>query len=464
MTNTELPTKIIQFGKGNFLRGFSTWMTEVLNKETDFNGGVEIVETFKTKRSKQLIEQDFKYHVIERGIENEIVIDRITRVNAIKGLTNVVTAYDKFLKLALEPELKFIISNTTETGITFKTEDTDIRSPQTFPGRLTALLFYRFQHLSHPEETIFVLPCELIDDNADTLRSCIFNYCELWKLPLEFVAWLNKTIVFCNTLVDRIVSGYPKAPEVFRERLSFRDELMVVCEPYHFWAIEDKAEISSALPIHKTNLNVQFVKDIKPYKKIKVRVLNGAHTAMVALGMLEGIKTVDEFMSNSALRILLDHMLNDDILPTLSQYKSESNDFKNRVFDRFQNPFTKHRLSTIQLNSISKFRTRLLPSLKDYVALKGSLPNHVPEVLAHLLWLYINSVSSSGIELIDEPRVLDIFKMAWSQNDLEKTVVALLQNKELWDEDLVLIEGLKATLMTSLNRLNMAKDPGAFIN
>ncbi|WP_299521135.1 tagaturonate reductase [Winogradskyella sp.] len=457
MLKTELPVKIIQFGKGNFLRGFSTWMIEILNKETDFNGGIEIVETFDTAKSQQLINQGFKYHVIERGIDNDIIIDQITIINAITGLTNSVKSYDSFLKLALEPQLKFIISNTTEAGIAFKSEDTDINQPLTFPSRLTALLFYRFKHSVHLEESIFVLPCELIDDNADTLKGIVFKYCELWNLPPEFVKWLNNTIVFCNTLVDRIVSGYPKTPDAFRERINFQDKLMVECEPYHFWAIENKGQINKVFPVWKTNLNIRFVNDIKPYKDLKVRILNGAHTAMVALGMLQGIKTVDQFMSDTRLRTFLENMLTHDILPTLSHSKKESNDFKNKVFDRFQNPFIKHQLSAIQLNSISKFRARLLPTLKKYIDLNGKLPNYITEVLAHLIWLYRQSISPLGYELKDETQVLDIFKSAWSGNGLEKAVSLLLGNEELWGEDLLSIEGLKNEIIAKIKLLNSTK-------
>ena len=457
MTKKELPVKIIQFGKGNFLRGFFTWMVEILNRNTDFNGRIEIVETFDTLKSQQLIDQGFKYHVIERGIENDKIIDRIIKVNSVTGLTNAVKAHDKFLKLALEPELKFVISNTTEAGITFKNEDTDINAPQTFPSRLTALLFHRFQHLAHREETIFVLPCELIDNNADTLKDFVLKYCELWHLSSGFVQWLNNSIVFCNTLVDRIVSGYPKRPEIFWKRIDFQDELLVECEPFHFWIIENKGEISQILPIYKTSLNVQFVEEIKPYKDIKVRILNGTHTAMVALGMVNGIKTVDDFMSHKRLSAFLENMLNDEILPTLSHRQYDSNDFKDKVYDRFKNPFLKHQLSAIQLNSISKFSSRLLPTLKDYLSLNGSLPHNITKVLAHLFWLYKDSYSPSGFELKDEPKVLDIFENAWSQNNLDITVRTLLRNKSLWGEDLSLIKDLKDKITATLERLKTAK-------
>ncbi|WP_299365239.1 tagaturonate reductase [Winogradskyella sp.] len=458
MSKHKLPVKIIQFGKGNFLRGFSTWMIEILNEETDFNGCIEIVETFDTIKSQQLIDQDFKYHVIERGIENNSIIDRITKINAVTGLTNAVKEYNKFLKLALDPQLKFIISNTTEAGIIFKNEDTDISTPQTFPSRLTALLFHRFQHLGHLEEHIFVLTCELIDKNADTLKSFVLKYCELWKLSLEFIEWIGKSIVFCNTLVDRIVSGYPRIPETFHKRIDFQDELLVECEPFHFWAIEKKGGINKVLPVHKTKLNVQFVENIKPYKDIKVRILNGAHTAMVALGMVNGIKTVDEFMHHKLLSAFLENMLNDEILPTLSRNHNDSNDFKDKVYDRFKNPFLKHQLSAIQLNSISKFRSRLLPTLKDYLSIKGSLPHYITEVLAHLFLLYRDSHSPSGFELKDDPRVLDIFRKAWSQNNLETTLSILLGNKILWGENLCLIKDLKDEIAAILERLNTAKE------
>jgi len=454
MKARQFPVKVIQFGKGNFLRGFSTWMVEILNRETDFGGMVEIVETFDTRKSEQLVLQDFKYHVTERGVESDKVIERITLVQSVSGLTNPSKLVDEFLKLALEPELKFIISNTTEAGIVFKQDDNEKSQPKTFPARLTALLFHRYEHFSNSQEKIFILPCELIDNNADALKEIILKYCQLWKLSKDFTYWLDNKIVFCNTLVDRIVSGYPKAPEAFKKKMDFEDKLMVECEPFHIWAIENKGNLHHYFPVNKTELNVQFVRDIKPYKEIKVRILNGCHTAMVAIGMLNNIRTVKDFMSNQDLKLFLDDMLAYDILPTLSDYKTDAIDFRNQVFDRFENPFLEHELSTIQLNSISKFKSRLLPPLKDYLNKNGELPNYIPTVLAHLLWLYKDDKSPLGIQLKDEEHIMNIFKLAWSENNIEMAVSSLLGNENLWGENLLLIKGLWEVVIAHTDKLS----------
>lgn len=453
MSSSHLPIKIIQFGKGNFLRGFSAWIIDFLNKNKNFNGGIQIVETFKTSKSDYFFNQNFRYNVVEQGIENQKVIDRHIEINSIIGLTNVVNEFDQFLKLAREPELQFIISNTTESGIIFNSNDSDIHSPQTYPGRLTALLFNRFKFLGVNTKKIYVLPCELIDNNADELLQCVKMYVDMWKLPPSFISWLNDTVYFCNTLVDRIVSGYPKNVNAYRNKLGFDDKLIVVCEPYHFWAIEDKAGLSDFFPIKDTHLNVRFVDDIRPYKDLKVRILNGAHTAMVSLGMVNGIETVEEFMSNISYKRFLDEMLTEEVFQTLSKSEIELLEFKNSVFDRFQNPFIKHQLSAIQLNSISKFRTRLLPSLKDYITINNAVPKHISEVLAHLLWLYKNGDIKSFFLLKDDPRVFEIFNKAWGYNDLNKTVHTLLQHQKLWGEDLSLISGLQKSIVENMSTI-----------
>ncbi|NBC57628.1 MAG: tagaturonate reductase [Bacteroidetes bacterium] len=458
MKSAKRPAKIIQFGKGNFLRAFSVWMVEILNQKTDFNGNIEIVETFNTRKSDIFNRQNYRYHVIEKGIENDKQIERVTEINAVRGLTNGLSDFDEFLKLGLDPNLQFIISNTTEAGIEFDISDTSISSPRTFPGRLTAFLHHRFLHSDIHNKPIYVLPCELIENNANTLKHYVLKYCKLWTLSNDFDSWLEDNIIFCNTLVDRIVSGYPKQPNVYKERLSFDDELMVVCEPFHFWAIEDKAEIKKALPVLQTDLNVKFSEDIKSYKEIKVRILNGAHTAMVALGMIQGIKTVEEFMLNTSLRVFLKDMIDNEILPTLKFAEKDSIEFKNMVYDRFLNPYLKHELSAIQLNSISKFKSRLLPTFIDYIALKNRLPEHITDVLSHLILLYKTTHSPYGITLKDEPEVTKIFQKAWSRDKLEQTIEDILKNELLWGRNLYEIKNLDDEIYYHINKLQFKEN------
>lgn len=448
-SRNERPIKVLQFGKGNFLRGFATWLVNKWNDEADFNGNIHIVETFDTRRSQLLRQQDFLYHVIEQGISNGNEITRLHLVDCVSGLTNSSNSYKSYLELGLLSELQFIISNTTEAGIQFEENDSDLTSPQTFPAKLTALLYHRFKHLGETADRLYVLPCELIDKNGDALRVAIRKYCSLWALSEAFTIWLATHISFCNTLVDRIVTGFPKNNLRFQEHLGYEDTMMVVTEPFYLWVMEEQGELAQVLPMHdKFTMNnplfdsgIKLVKDNSPFKQIKVKLLNGAHTSMVALGLLQSISTVREFMENEKLCSFLKAMLNEEILPSLPQQQSLKENFKNSMFDRFLNPFLEHQLKDIQLNSFSKFKSRLLPSISEYAEHKGKAPEKLSKVFAGLIALYYYNFLKNN-SLNDEETIEDTLKHIFNSTFKNHIVEKVLSEKTFWGMDLTKLPGL----------------------
>jgi tagaturonate reductase len=289
------PVKVLQFGTGNFLRGFADWMVEILNEHTDFDGSIHIIQSHGKSIPVDFVKQNYNYHVFVRGFQNGKIIDKQKLITSIDGVSNPSLDYKIYLDLAKNPDLELIISNTTEAGIIFDEKDTDPKKvPASFPGKLAALLYERFNFFeSEIPKPLTILPCELIENNGDKLKECVIKYAAWWNSSQEFLAWLDATCTFCNTLVDRIVPGFPNENfEEFEKKTGFRDDLAVVTEPYHFWAIEGPEALRAIFQTEKTGLNVHVVNNLQPYRLRKVRILNGAHTAMVPVAYLKGIRTV----------------------------------------------------------------------------------------------------------------------------------------------------------------------------
>lgn len=287
--HTDRPVRVLQFGEGNFLRGFADWMFDILNEKSDFNGDIQIVQPRTSGHGDLINEQEGLYHTLLMGLQNGKEINESRLITSVRGLTDPFKDYQEFLSLARNVDLRFIVSNTTEAGIEFDSKDTDYNTlPKTFPGKLTALLFERFNTFNGAgDKGLIVVPVELIERNGDTLKEIVLSYSDLWNLPSAFKKWVDEHNVFCNTLVDRIVPGFPKDDiDSIQERLGFSDNLVVVAEPFYFWAIEAPEFVRKEIPFHKAGLKVLFVDDLTPYRTRKVRILNGAHTAMVPLGYL----------------------------------------------------------------------------------------------------------------------------------------------------------------------------------
>ena len=454
------PVKVLQFGSGNFLRGFVDWMIELMNERSNFNGSVVIVQSHSPSIPRAFLEQDNLYHVWIQGYEKGQIVNSHQLVTCIDRIINPKLDYGDFLTQAENPALEFIISNTTESGIHFDSLDIpqDGQAPVTFPGMLTAFLYRRFLFFDgNKDKGLSIIPCELIENNGLKLELAIFEYIRLWDYPGEFRNWIAQSIDFHNSLVDRIVPGYPKKGiEELHQQLGFRDELIVVAEPFHFWAIEGAEKLATRFPATEAGLQVHFVNDLHPYRTRKVKILNGAHIAMVPLAMLQNICTVKDAIEDPEVGKIIHNMIFDEIIPSMDMPNNELVQFANEVLDRFRNPFIRHELSSIALNAISKFKVRVLPSILDYKNKMGKWPISMIQSFACLIIFYRGMYNDLTMPLKDDPIVLEIFKIQWGKDlEVNELLKNLLAEKSLWGEDLLLQEGLLESLeMEIIKRLN----------
>lgn len=450
------PVKILQFGNGNFLRGFTDWMVEKANGSGVFNGNIHVVQVHSKSGNDAMKDQGNLFHIIERGLKNGKLIQEYQLVTCIDGVSSVFENYQDYLKLGENPDLRFIVSNTTEAGIVFDPNDTDMEViPKTFPGKLTALLFHRFQTFKGDESKgLIFLPCELIEQNGDTLKNCIDKYATLWKLPMDFMEWIETACTFCNTLVDRIVPGFPKdSIDEIQETLGYEDKLAVMVEPYHFWAIEKGDAIRKEFALDQAGLNVKYVDDLSRFRTQKVRILNGGHTAMVTFAYLKGIRTVREAVENPEINSFLRKAIFEEIIPTLEIPEEEVIAFANDVLERFANPFIVHELKSIALNCVSKFKVRVLPSLLSYHRIKRIWPQNLITSFAALLIFYRGEYDGKTTPVNDEPAVIKQFQKAWELTSTQEIVHTLLKDAAFWGEDLTKYEGLESAISTAVDKL-----------
>mgnify|MGYP003371533209 FL=1 len=409
---------ILQFGTGNFLRGFADSFIDSLQKRGLYDGKIVIVSPTNSETVERINAQNGKYHLILRGIENGKEVCERTEINAVSRAVNPYHDFASFLSLAENPDLRFIISNTTEAGISFdETCQFTDKPAASFPGKLTQFLYQRYQN-GLPGFVIFA--CELIDNNGKELKRCVLKYAEKWNLEPEFIRWIDSENTFCNTLVDRIVTGFPKdeAEQIFAE-IGCRDMLLDTAEPYHLWVIE--GDFENELPLQKDGFNVIWTDDVSPYKKMKVRILNGSHTSLVFPSLLFGVESVGESLKDGLLGDYLHTCLFEYILPTLGETE-ENRQFASAVLERFANPYIRHLWQSISLNSVSKFTARVLPTITDYREKNKALPKPLVFSLACLIKYYKKNEPS------DSKAVLDYIKT--------HDVGEILSNADLWGADL----------------------------
>ena len=413
---------VLQFGTGNFLRAFIDPMLDTLHKRGLYSGAAVIVSPTDSAAVDKLNAQKCKYHLMLRGIENGKESVSVSTVESVSRAINPYKDFNAFLALAAQPELRFIVSNTTEAGIAFDESCKPTDRPQaSFPGKLTRFLYQRYS-LGLPG--FIILPCELIDHNGDKLKEYVYRYASLWELPEAFLTWLDKQNVFSNTLVDRIVTGFPEADaDACFARIGCEDKLLDTAEPYHLWVIE--GDFENELPLKQAGINVIWTKDVAPYKKMKVRILNGLHTSMVFPGLLAGKTYVADCMNDPVLRQYIDTVLQNQILPTLED-TAEIRSFAAAVEARFLNPYLRHKLQAISLNSVSKYSVRILPTLKDCVQLTGKVPKTFALALASLILYYKTN------EVKDDPAAAEAIRTG--------NIHSILQNESLWGEDLGFME------------------------
>lgn len=438
----RLKKKVLQFGEGNFLRAFVDWMFYEMNRKAEFNAAVTIIQPIAYGLVGKLNAQDGLYNVYLNGFQNGGFVTSRDLINVIAESIDPYENFNAYMDQATNPDLEFIVSNTTEAGIQFDPEDSfGDRPASSFPGKLTQLLFRRFKEF--PEcDKLFILPCELIDSNGLKLRDTVLQYADHWRLGLEFNEWLFEKAIFYNTLVDRIVPGYPKErAEKYWNELGYKDSLLVEGEIFHLWVIEGPDEIKKALPTVQAGLNVIFTNDLDYYRTRKVRILNGAHTCMVPVAYLYGLDFVQESVENELIGSFIKRAIFEEIIPSLDGEQAELQKYAKEVIDRFKNPTIKHALISIALNSFSKFKTRVLPSIISYYEREGKLPMFLMTSLAALICFYKGKRFDENIELMDEPKVIKLMESLWSEldngkEDIKKLVTKVLGNAELWGQDL----------------------------
>ena len=406
--------RVIQFGEGGFLRGFVDWMLQKINENSNFDGSVVVVQPIEKGMCDMLSAQDCIYTQVIRGVEgvDTTIVDVISR--CIKPYED----FNAYLALAEQPEMRFIVSNTTESGIVFSSEDkiTDA-PPKSFPAKLTLLLKKRYE-LGLPG--FIFLPCELIDRNGDNLRKCIIQYADLWNLGAGFKKWICEENIFTNTLVDRINTGYPKGEDL---GLGYIDNMVNTSEFFHLWVIETEYDLDSEIPFSKTDLNVIITPDkLEMYRTRKVRILNGAHTSLVPYALLSGLETVKDCLDDPTMREHLRKCVFDEIIPTLDLPRDELLSYANSVVERFSNPYIKHYLSAIALNSVSKFKVRVLPSILEYIKRFDKMPETLLFAFAKLIEFYKTDMTN------DDKAVVAFMR--------EHNTAEILANESLWGQNL----------------------------
>ncbi|MGF6906053.1 tagaturonate reductase [Fusobacterium sp. PH5-44] len=454
------PEKVIQFGEGNFLRCFFDWQLDIINEKTNLNAGITVVRPINYDTVPSLNIQDGLYTAIIRGIdENGVAVKNPRIVSCINREIPIYREFDEYIKLAHNPDIRFIVSNTTEAGIVFSDTDKYDDKPQnTFPAKLTRLLHERFITFNGALDKGFILlPCELIDYNGIELKNIVIKYANLWNLGPDFISWLEKGNIWCSTLVDRIVTGYPKAEkDELEKELGYKDTFMTTGEYFYLFVIQGPKDIlEKELNLNQVNLNIKIVDDLKPYKMRKVGILNGSHTAMVPVAYLYGIDTVREAMENDDIRNFIEQAINKEIIPAIDMDKAELINFKNDVIKRFQNPYVKHMLMDISLNSMSKYKTRILPQVLATEKITGKIPQKLCFSLAALIRFY-KGIRENGevINTKDDQKFLDLYKKLWETNDYKNIAGTILGLKEHWDIDLNTIPEMTDTVAKYLELID----------
>ena len=462
----KAPEKVMQFGEGNFLRAFVDDFFDIANEKCGWNGKVVLVQPIAQGLTDLINAQEGLYTLYLRGSEKGVKVDDKRVISCVSRCLNPYGNWDKVLELARSEELEIVVSNTTEAGIVHESESKfDQAPPISFPAKLTRVLYERF---TAKQKGLIILSCELIDNNGRELQKCVNQYIDDWGLSDEFKAWVNGENIFCSTLVDRIVPGRIRdAEEVKRlaEINGYDDPLTDVGEVFGFWAIEGPAELNDRLPFKKAGVPVEVVPDVTPYKKRKVRILNGAHTGFVLGAYLAGFDIVRDCMNDDTVRGFMNKMLYEEVIPTLPLDKQDCENFASAVQDRFNNPFVNHELMSISLNSTSKWRARNMPTFLDYVEQKKELPKCLTMSLAAYIAFYSNDIqelNDKGLVcrrpkgndyVISDDRWALEFYWEHRADSAEALVHAVLTNEQMWGQDLTAVEGLEEAVVRGLKTI-----------
>lgn len=448
--------KIVQFGEGNFLRTFVDLYFDTLNKE-GYDYKINIVKPITFGNLENFVAQNNKYHVVLRGVKNGKTVEDVYMVDSLEGVISPFENLQAYYSLAKDDNLKIIVSNTTEAGICYNASD-NINDFEgiTYPAKLTKFLLERF---NAKKDGVYILPVELIDNNADELKNCVDKYIELWNLPQEFKVWNETQNFYCNTLVDRIVSGYPKTENDVKHienLLGQKDKLVSIGEPFGLWAVEKKGEIDKYIIEGLHNIEVVLTTDINYYKKRKVRVLNGSHTNIVPIGLWNGAITVYDCMINEKLSAFLQNTLTEEIIPFVSEDVNATTEFADSIKERFLNPYLNHLLTSISLNSISKWKARDLPSFKDYYSKNGKIPKHLTIGFSYLMAIYSSIKEKDGkfyvklpsreIEILDDKPYLEYFASGMSVSNFMSDVF-------VWGENLCNYKDFEQSVVKNVDKI-----------
>ena len=452
------PERIIQFGEGNFLRAFVDWIISNMNEKTDFNSSVVVVQPIDKGMVDALNAQDCLYHVNLQGLNNGEVVNSFRMIDVISRALNPYSQYNDFMALAEQPEMRFVISNTTEAGINFdpscKLEDAPANS---YPGKLTQLLYHRYKTFQGDmSKGLIIFPCELIFLNGHKLKETIYQYIELWNLGDDFKQWFEKACGVYATLVDRIVPGFPRKDiAAIKEKLQYDDNMVVQAEIFHLWVIEAPQEVAAEFPADKAGLNVLFVPSEAPYHERKVTLLNGPHTVLSPVAYLSGINIVRDACQHPVVGKFIHKVMFEELMETLNLPKAELEKFAHDVLERFNNPFVDHQVTSIMLNSFPKYQTRDLPGLKTYLERKGKLPEGLVLGLAAIITYYKGGVRADGAEIVpnDAQEIMDLLKQLWATGDTAKVTEGVLGATFIWGEDLNLIPGLAEAVKKNLDSI-----------
>lgn len=461
-----LPIRIVQFGEGVFLRGFVDLMFDIANKSNAMDAGIAIVKPRQSGNLEVFRKQNNIYSVLLRGKEKGQEVQKTYTVTSLQIVLNPYEEYEKYASMAKLDTLQFVVSNTTEAGIVFDPDDMfDLCPPKSFPGKLTKFLYERFNYFNGaPNTGLIILPVELIDNNGSKLLEYVRHYIQQWNLKDDFRVWVEESCLFCNTLVDRIITGFPYGEEeTIAQQFGFYDRLLVVGEPFASWVIENKKDLSVLFPLKSVGLPVQFTNNIAPYRERKIRILNGAHTSTVLAAFLAGKNTVYEIMKDSCTYTFLYHILFDEIMPYVPLPEKEVREFTEATIERFSNPFIKHMLLSISLNSVSKWRSRILPTFRDYYKDKGCIPRLLTFSFAALMLFYASAKNQSdqivGIRdgqtyrISDDLGVLSQF-VEWHTDLPDRSIIQkFAANTTYWGEDLTHYEGFVDMVAADIKRV-----------
>ncbi|GHU21152.1 altronate oxidoreductase [Spirochaetia bacterium] len=456
----QRPEKVLQYGEGNFLRAFVDWQIDITNEKTDFNGNVVIVQPLEHGLGDAINAQKGLYTTVLRGMQSGKAVEEFRPITSVSRCINPYNDFNEYIRCAENPDLRFVISNTTEAGIAYNAHDRLDDTPQTsFPGKVTAFLYRRFEYFhGDPDKALVFIPCELIDKNGDKLKEIVEQYAAEWNLGDNFRVWLD-LCDFCNSLVDRIVPGYPKDEYgILCKKIGYEDTLLDAAEIFHLWVIETKCDHSAEFPLVKAGLNVIWTNDMSFYRTRKVRILNGAHTSTVPAAFLYGLNTVEDCIHDPLIFSLMKKGIFEEIIPSMDGNISELQSYAHDVLERFANPFIKHQLLSITLNSVSKFKTRILPSITGYIAKKSGVPPVLAFSCAALIAFYkgknhtnnelTGMRGSEPYPIKDGDAILAAFSGLYSDSTLShKDIVhTILSNTGWWGEDLTLYAGFEETV------------------